>query len=52
MKTRINKKTDLGVTGIRINLVKILEKQFLEILNNKDGPVFCKISGSAAMGIS
>lgn len=52
MKTRIKRKTDLKATGNKPIKLRDWEKQFLEILNNKDSPVFCKVPGSVVAGIN
>lgn len=52
MKTRIKKKIDLKATGNKPIKLKDWEKQFLEILDNDDSPVFCKVPGSVVVGIN
>ncbi|KAG8326634.1 hypothetical protein J6590_035727 [Homalodisca vitripennis] len=52
MKSRIKKKTDLKATGNKPIKLSKWEVQFLESLNEKENPVFCKVPGNTAVGVS
>lgn len=50
MKSAVKKKTDLTVTGNKPIKLLNWEKEFLELINSEDNPVFKKVPGAISIG--
>lgn len=51
MKSAVKKKTDLNATGNRPMKLLTWEREFLDLLNSDESPVFQKVPGAVAVGV-